>query len=39
MDQCPDVELYKAGEYFCTVGSISMDGAVASIIWDGGLVP
>lgn len=25
----------SAGEYFCTVGSVSMDGVVASVIWDG----
>lgn len=39
MDQCPDVELYKAGEYFGTMGSIRMNGVVASVIWDEGLVP
>lgn len=39
MDQCSDVELYKAGEYFCNMGSISMYGVVASVIWDGGSVP
>lgn len=38
MDQCSDVELYKAGEYFCSVCSISMYGVAASVIWDGGLV-
>lgn len=37
MDQCSDVELYKAGEYYCSVGSMSMYGVVASVIWDGGL--
>lgn len=38
MDRYSHVQLYKAGEYFCSVGCINMYGVVVSVIWKGGLV-
>lgn len=37
-DQYSDVELYKAGEYFCSVGCVKCVWCGMSVIWEGGLV-
>lgn len=35
MDQCSDVELHKAGEYFCSVAAHMCD--VVAVMWDRGI--